>query len=818
MKTKSIVSGFMALALAVLSQSCSQTKESTPLGTAILAEGRTDILFDAEWRFFRGNVEQAELSGFDNSSWRLLDLPHDWSIEDIPGTNSPIDSNAIGGIDAGYLVGGTGWYRKTFMLPEDLSGKKFQLQFDGVYMNAEIWLNGEKIGIHPYGYTSFRFDITGSLLPGKENILAVKVSNEGRNSRWYSGSGIYRHVWLSVLEPVHTDPWNLFITTPQVDEKQAAVSIKTTILNETSNAEEVTLVTNILDGAGVQKVQDEKTLSVPAGAEVEFTQELLLASPELWSPDSPSLYTAVSEISTMSGGAKQLKDRIETRFGVRTVAINAQEGFLLNGMPLELKGACMHHDNGPLGSAAYDRAEERRVELMKASGYNAIRTAHNPPSPAFLDACDRLGVLVMDEAFDMWREPKNPEDYHLYFDEWWQKDIESMVLRDRNHPSVVLWSIGNEIPERGKPEGYKLAQLLGDYVRQLDPSRMITSAVNSVTLDKDPYFATLDVSGYNYAIDNYVKDHKRLPDRIIVSTESYPLEAFEYWMAVIDYPWVIGDFVWTGYDYLGEASIGWLGYPHEGSFFPWTHAYCGDIDICGFKRAPSYYRDVLWGDGNEVFIFVKPPVPSFPLNPKKEVWSKWEWQDVVASWNWEGNEGKALNIEVYCSSPEVELFLNQKSLGRQKTNRENKWIAAYQVPYEPGILIAKGYNGSTEVTSCELKTAQEPLKLTLNADRTSIKADGQDLSYIIVELQDVNGVRNPVAANLVNFVIEGPGTIVAVGSSNPMGTESFQQPLRKAWQGRCLVIVKAGKTPGDIKLKASSDGLEQAEIIISSGM
>lgn len=438
MKTKGIALGFMVLALGVLSQSCSQTKDSTPLGKAILAEGRTDILFDADWRFFRGNVEQAELTGFDDSSWRLLDLPHDWSIEDIPGTNSPIDSNAIGGIDAGYLVGGTGWYRKTFMLPKDLSGKKFQLQFDGVYMNAEIWLNGEKIGIHPYGYTSFRFDITSFLLPGEKNILAVKVSNEGRNSRWYSGSGIYRHVWLSVLDPVHTDPWDLFITTPQVDEKQATVNIKTTVFNETSKTEEVAIVTHIRDRAGLQLVQDEKSQSVPAGAKVEFIQEIPLASPELWSPENPSLYTAVSEISTMSGGAKKMTDRIETSFGVRTVAINAKEGFLLNGKPVELKGACMHHDNGPLGSAAYDRAEERRVELMKASGYNAIRTAHNPPSTAFLDACDRLGILVIDEAFDMWSEPKNPQDYNLYFNEWWQKDIESMVLRDRNHPSIVL--------------------------------------------------------------------------------------------------------------------------------------------------------------------------------------------------------------------------------------------------------------------------------------------------------------------------------------------------------------------------------------------
>jgi beta-galactosidase len=817
MKTRIFAISILVTLLGLLFQDCSRVKKETPLGKAILTEGRTSILFDAGWLFHRGDVENGEQAVFDDSSWRILDLPHDWSIEDIPGTNSPIDSTAMGGIDAGYLVGGTGWYRKAFMLPKDLAGKKFLLQFDGVYMNADVWLNGQHLGNHPYGYTTFRYDITSYLLPGKENVLAVQVKNEGRNSRWYSGSGIYRHVRLDVMEPMHLDPWQLFITTPQVDEKQAMVNIKTNVFNETSNAEEVTLVTRILNKAGVQLAQDETTQSVTAGTNVEFNQEIPLLSPELWSPENPNLYTAVSELSTVSEGLKKAMDRIEIPFGVRTVTIHAKDGFLLNGVPLELKGACMHHDNGPLGSAAYDRAEERRVELMKTNGYNAIRTAHNPPSPAFLDACDRLGILVIDEAFDMWREPKNPDDYHLYFDEWWQKDIESMVLRDRNHPSVVLWSIGNEIPERGKPEGAALAHQLADYIRQLDPTRKITSAVNNVTLDKDPYFAALDVCGYNYAIDNYVSDHKRLPDRVIVATESFPLEAYEYWMAVIDYPWVFGDFVWTGYDYLGEASIGWLGYPHEGSFFPWTHAYCGDIDICGFKRPPSYYRDVLWGDGKQLSIFVRPPVPTFPLNPKKETWSKWGWQDVVARWNWEGNEGTVLNIEVYCSCPEVELFLNQKSQGRKKTNRDSKWIATYQVPYEPGILNAKGYNGSTEIAACELKTAEEPVKITLAADHRSIKADGQDLSYVTVELLDVNGVRNPVASNMVRFEIEGPGTIVAVGSSNPMGTESFKQPYRNAYQGRCLVIVKSGYTPGDMILKASSDGLSPAEITISAG-
>jgi beta-galactosidase len=379
-----------------------------------------------------------------------------------------------------------------------------------------------------------------------------------------------------------------------------------------------------------------------------------------------------------------------------------------------------------------------------------------------------------------------------------------------------MWSIGNEVPERGKPEGAKLAKEMVEYVKELDPYRLVTSAVNSVTADKDPYFAALDVSGYNYAIDQYVSDHKRLPERIMFGSESFPLEAFEYWMAAKDYPWVIGDFVWTGFDYLGEASIGWLGYPHEGNFYPWTHAFCGDIDICGFKRPQSYYRDVLWGNGKSVSIFVRPSVPSFPVNPKKETWSKWEWQDVVASWNWEGNEGKIITVEVYSSCQETELFLNGKSHGKKKTDRSTKWIAKWEVPYESGVLSAKGYDGKMEVASSELKTADKPEKIKMTADRESIKADGQDLSYIIVELLDNNGVRNPLAENLINFSIEGPGTILSVSSSNPMGTESFKKPFRKAYQGRCLVILKSGKNPGEIKLKATSEGLEPVEIVISS--
>lgn len=791
------------------------TGDKNPIVSFNLDEPRNTILFDKEWKFFRGDSAGLENMDFDDSFWRSLDLPHDWSIEDIPGTNSPIDSTAAGGLDAGYLVGGTGWYRKTFYMPENIDGRKFMIRFDGVYMNADVWINNTHLGFHPYGYTTFRFDITDHLAAGEKNTIAVRVRNEGHNSRWYSGSGIYRHVWLTVTSQAHLDPWSTFVNaTVQVDS--ATINYGTTIFNDSGNDGEFVLVSHVLDKSGKEIVLREVLLNVPADSEFDFRDVIGTGSPDLWSPDSPSLYTMVTELwEKTSGGNKKLTDKVETTFGIRSVEINTTEGFVLNGKPVELKGGCMHHDNGPLGAAAFDRAEERRVELMKEAGFNAIRCSHNPPSPAFLDACDRLGMMVIDESFDMWAEQKNPQDYHLYFNEWWQKDVESMVRRDRNHPSIIMWSIGNEVPERGKPEGARLAKLQADFIRQLDTTRMITSAVNSLDPDKDPYFAELDVAGYNYAVSSYVPDHKRLPERIILSTESFALEAFEYWMGAKDNPWVIGDFVWTGFDYLGEASIGWLGYPHDKSFFPWTHAFCGDIDICGFKRPQSFYRDVLWKDNTQLSVFVKPPVPSFPLNPDKAEWSKWEWQDVVQHWNWQGYEGKPLEIEVYSSCEEVELFLNDVSLGRKKTNRITEFIARWNVPFSEGTLRAKGFNGNKEVASNELRTAGKASAIKLTADSQSLKNSGQDLCYITVELIDASGNRDPLSNDQVNFEIGGPGYIQAVGSSNPMGAESFVQPRRKVYQGRCIVIVRSAETTGEITLKASAEGMGSSEIKIN---
>jgi beta-galactosidase len=784
------------------------------------ANPRQKILFDFDWKFYRGDVENGQVADFNDSTWRTLDLPHDWSIEDIPGTNSPFDSAAIWAIDGGYLTGGTGWYRKTFEVPENIAGKKLSFYFEGIYMNADVWLNGMHLGNHPYGYTAFEYDITELVKTGEKNILAVQVKNEGRNSRWYSGSGIYRHVWLKVTEPVHVKTWGNFITTPEISKEMATINIQTQLMNETTENLTVQIETKILDSKKKNVATNKISQTINTEAEISVSQIIQIKSPELWSTETPNLYTAVIEIRNEKG---KLLDVVKETFGIRSIEFSVEKGFLLNGIPTLLKGGCMHHDNGPLGAAAYDRAEERRVELMKASGFNAIRCSHNPPSEAFLAACDKFGMLVIDETFDMWRKQKNPQDYHLYFDEWWQRDVDAMVLRDRNHPSVIMWSIGNEIPERGDPEGAETSKMLVEYIKQLDSTRPVTAAVNGLGPDKDPYFATLDISGYNYSAGGdhgqksiFEKDHERVPDRIMYCAESYPLEAYDAWMDAVKYPYVLGDFVWTGFDYLGEASIGWRGYPHDENYFPWNHAFCGDIDICGWKRPQSFYRDVLWEVGDQLSIFVTPPVPSFPVKENRASWSKWHWHDHVAEWNWEGYENQPLTVVTYSGHEKVELFLNGISLGQKTLIPEDYHVALWEVPYQSGELKVVGYEGDSIKATQLLQTAKPPVQLKLTADRSEIQASGQDLSFITVEVLDENGFRNPKSENLVNFEISGPGKIVAVASSNPMSAESFQQPQRKVWKGRCLVIVKSEKKAGEIVLKAKSEGLPDSQIAIQS--
>jgi beta-galactosidase len=783
------------------------------------ANGRSQTRLDHFWRFAKGNIADADQAGFDDSGWRIVSVPHDWTIEDRTRENGPFDASAINLYDVGYTVGGTAWYRKTFGLDANDSNKIVHLQFDGVYMNSDVWVNGTHIGGRPYGYSTFWFDVTDDVNFGAENVIAVEVKNEGKNSRWYSGSGIFRPVTLAIMEAVYLQHWSPYITTPVISASSADVRVRTVVKNESDSNETVTLESTILDSNGVTVATDSEIFTISSGSSHEFDQTIVVSEPNLWSIDSPILYV-LSQNVNISG---QVVDHVETRFGIRSISFDATNGFQLNGQSVLLQGTCMHHDNYMLGSAAPDRAEERRVEMTKAAGYNTIRTAHNPPSQAFLDACDRIGVLVIDEAFDMWNYYKwdHVDDYSKYFASWWQADINSMVLRDRNHASIIMWSIGNEIPEQGTTLGIDTADMLATYVRSLDDTRPVTLGANRSGASYDDYFATLDVVGYNYQLGSYTSEHARVPGRVMFGSESYPKDAFDYWKAVEDYSYVIGDFVWTGFDYLGEASIGWTGYAPDWSGigpYPWHLAYCGDIDACGYKRPAAYYRDVLWKTGqNKVSAFVTSPTPSLPdYDPS---WNRqWVYPDIHPSWTWPGYEGTNLEVTVYSECDTVELFLNDASLGTQATSSANEYTATWDVNYAAGELKAVGYISSVPQAEWILNTAGVPASIQLSADKSTIAADGSDLCYVTAELLDGSGnvVYDPNEDKLISFDINGQGRLAGVGNANPHGTESFQWPQRTTFRGRCVAVLKSTLRTGTITVTASSSGLTSDSVVIQT--
>ncbi len=772
---------------------------------------RRHILMDKDWKFIREDVSGSESMIFDDSKWRNIDLPHDYSIEDLPGKDSPFSPDAITGIHGGFTTGGTAWYRKTFDLSVSDKDKIVTILFEGVYMNADVWINGNHIGNNIYGYTPFSFDITKYLVFGGKNTISVQVKNEGVSARWYTGSGIYRHVWLKIMDPIHIIENGIFITTPVVESDQAQIKINSLIANQSETNGKFTILTEIEDVSGKIVANHSIEKKIPPNSIESVEQLLTLNKPSLWSPDSPSLYKAKITIKS-----KDVNDIISENFGIRTITMDAQNGFLINGTPLLLKGGCVHHDNGPLGSKAYDRAEERRVELLKASGYNSVRCAHNPPSKAFLEACDRLGLLVIDEAVDMWNDKKTDNDYALYFKDDWKNIFRAMVERDRNHPSIFLWSIGNEIPNIDTPEVVAVAKELKEFILTLDGTRKITAGINNLHSKVQDFLSVLDVVGMNYAINNRADMYKRYtelyPDMVMYGSESYALDQFKSWKAVEKYPSVIGDYVWTGIDYIGEASIGWNGYPQKKEFYPWNLAYCGDIDICGWKRPQSYYKDTFWNK-NSITIAVQNPVKSLEYTQeRKETWSRWNYDDVLFDWNWEGMEEKPMNVDIYSSTKEVELFLNGKSLGRKIIRDENMNKISYMVPYERGILKAIGHNENGKTIEQTLKSSDKAKNIKVTLDRTAINVGGQDLCYVTVELQDENGILDPKAENQLYFSIEGDASIVAVGNAKPTSTESYTQPTRKAWRGKCMVIVKAGYSVGDIVFTVKANGFKNSSV------
>ncbi|MGC1391551.1 MAG: glycoside hydrolase family 2 TIM barrel-domain containing protein [Bacteroidales bacterium] len=803
-------------------------------------ENRTTS-FDGDWLFIKDNPPGAETPAFEDSKWRTLDLPHDWSIEDLPGQIpdsivGPFSKAAIGKMGTGYTIGGTAWYRKHFSISKVEQNKTAYLMFDGVYMNSDLWVNGKHVGNHPYGYTSFYYDITPYLNPaGQTNTVAVQVKNEGRTARWYSGSGIYRHTWLTLVNQIHIGVWGVNIKTQSVSANSAEINVTTTLVNYGKESRQVTVKVEIIDPSGQVAGNSERNAAVLTDTKNNIEQIVSVRKPLRWSIDNPKLYEA--RVTVLEN--KKESDCTKTSFGIRTIKVDAVNGFEINGKTVKLIGGCFHHDQGPLGAASIDRAEERKMEIFKNAGYNAIRCSHNPPSPYLLHVCDSLGILVIDEIFDNWEKEKvSPDDYSKSFKDWWKNDIESMILRDRNHPSVVMWSIGNEIREALDTSGIRIAKNLTDEVRRLDRTRPITEGFNdfaamrgqkSMWDESHSHMEMLDVVGYNYMYKRYEEDHEKYPNRVMVATEFMPLYSLDNWNMVEKHPYVIGNFAWVVMDYLGEAGVGLSRLIPDvpvkpgsqkgdglGAFFnrdswPIFNDYQGDIDLVG-KMKPRYYHQLVVWRKSPVEMLVHRPIPS----GMKEIVSPWGWPDELKSWSWPGHEKEKLQVHVYTRSKLVKLELNGKIIGEQIVDGENSITATFEVPYEPGNLIARCYDNGKETASQSLKTAGKPASIKLTADRYLIRANRNDLAYITAEVVDAAGNVIPYADEVkVKFEISGKGKLAATGNGNPKDMASFRQPERKSYQGVCLAIVRPQTTPGKINIKATSEGLKECNLEVT---
>lgn len=757
--------------------------------------------FNHGWLFGFGHTS------LDNREYKPVTLPHDFSI------SQTIEKGCITRRDGGYIPGGHGIYIKSFTLDENAVEKDYYIEFEGVYMNAEVWLNDNLLGRHPYGYTSFYFKLNDYLRAGINELKVICDNTSLPNSRWYSGSGIYRPVWLYSAEKTHIALWGIGVKT----DMHGCVSVSA----ETEGDFTGTFLRHtIYDPSGAEVVSYSEPVT-----EKKQTSALIIPSPKLWDADTPYLYTLRTDILQHSVTI----DTKDTVFGVRSVETDAKNGLRINGRTVKMKGGCVHHDNGIIGSASFPRSEERKIELLKASGYNAVRCAHNPPSPAFLSSCDRLGMYVIDEAFDAWRQPKMPYDYHLYFEEWWERDIASMVLRDRNHPSVIIWSIGNEVPEQYGTSGcYETAKRLSSFIRTIDITRPITQAINGVGRNTDKTFEPLDIAGYNYDFQKYEEDHKLFPDRVMMGTETVPKSAYENWSKVEALPYVVGDFVWTSIDYLGEAGIGRVYYAEEQDIYnhlydyPWNHAHCGDIDVCGFKRPQSYYRDFVWGVRDTPYIAVRRPISDDKL--KTECTTFWGWNDNLPSWDFGGHEGKTMLVDVYSAGENVKLYLNGRLIGEQplynnddRTENFNygatrimpRYAALFEVLYEPGELVAVADNGS----SFTLKTSGAPEKIRLTPDRDTIGADN-DLCYITLEVCDADGNICRCTSDKIHFAVDN-GCLLALGTSNPKDTDPYTGSSHSVYDGRLMAVIRSDGR-GDITLKAFADNLASSFIKIKT--
>ena len=786
---------------------------------------RSSLDFNSGWKFHLGNDSTAAAAKYDDSKWRSLDLPHDWSIEsdfikDAPATNQ-----------GGSLPGGIGWYRKTFKVPASAKSKKITIEFDGVYKNSEVWINGNYLGKRPYGYISFSYELTPYLLFDKANVIAIKVDNSQQpDSRWYSGSGIYRDVKLVITNQlVYVREWQAFVTTSGISKHEATVNVVTQLGSKIQGWKSFNLFFDIYDNNGKLVSGGEKASQSSlrfSGSEVRHSFSTTIVNPKLWSVYSPYLYKLIVRVTSQG----ETIDRYETTFGIRSFNFDAEKGFFLNNQPLKIKGVCLHHDLGALGAAFNTIAARRQLKILKNMGCNAIRFSHNPPASAMLDLCDEMGFLVIDEAYDIWKKKKNKFDYHLYFDEWGEKDLQAMVLRDRNHPSVILWSIGNEQREQFDSTGTVIVKKLVDIIKALDNTRPVITALTETLPEKN--FITkanaLDVLGFNYKLYDYAVLPQRFPNQKFVATETasaletrgvynfpsdsiriwppdykaqdtfsngnkdYTSAAFDnthaYWGATHEKAWlavknnshIAGGFVWSGFDYLGEP----LPYPK----FPARSSYYGIIDLAGFPKDVYYLYQSEWT--------TKPVLHIFP------------------HWNWE--LGQQVDIWAYYNNAdEVELFLNGKSLGiKRKANSELHVM--WRVSFEAGVVRAVSRKNGKIVLVREIRTAGMPAKIELSADRTVLAANGKDLSFVTARILDKDGNLVPDADNLIEFSVEGQGTIAGTDNGYQADTVSFVSAKRKAWKGMALAIIKSSSKQGNITLKATAQGLQSFSIALKT--
>jgi beta-galactosidase len=800
-------------------------------GPAVLADGwplagERRSSFDAGWRFQKGDAAGAEKPDFDDARWRVLDLPHDWAIE------GPFDP-AISPHQGALPYFGVAWYRKRFEAPESARGRHYALEIDGAMSNATVFLNGHELGGRPYGYVGFAVDLTPRLRFGGENVVAVRLAPEPESSRWYPGAGLYRHVWVDATGPVHVERWGTYVTTPAATEAGATVAVRTELRNRETGPARVALETVILDPEGREVARTSASPTVPAGATAAALAKITVLKPRLWDVERPHLYKVITTVRR----ADAVLDRYETPFGIRTIDWGPGKGFLLNGRRVSLKGVCNHHDTGALGAAVNRRAIERQLEILKRMGANAVRTSHNPPAPELLDAADRMGFLVLDEAFDMWGKTKVKNGHGKYFAEWGERDLRDMIRRDRNHPSVVMWSIGNEILEQADADGWQVARRLTDICHEEDPTRPVTAGFNQVeNAIKNRLAEQVDIPGFNYGVREYAKILAAHPGWTIVGAETascvssrgvyhLPIEKYEKhpslqissydvvaprWAYCPDVefagleasPAVLGEFVWTGFDYLGEPTpyFAW-DQPRDEKDWPARSSYFGIVDLAGFPKDRFYLYQSQW---------TKEPMVH-----------------LLPHWNWAGREGQPIPVMAYTNAEEVELFLNGSSLGRKKKGEPyvipvgekisedrrftTKYRVVWDVPYAPGTLEAVAYAGGKAVASTEVRTAGAPARLVLAPDRMTIRADGEDLSFVTVRVEDAAGNLVPGADNLIRFAASGAGRVAAVDNGNPASLEPFQAKERKAFSGLALLVVRSNRgVSGSIRVEATSAGLAPA--------